>query len=370
MSQRIAIIGGGQLARMMALDGIPMGMSFSFLVEHGEDTRCVENLGSIVTRTNEHSAEELFKLLGEPTVITVEKEHVDIELLTKLNSLCAVHPNPNALEKFKNRLSEKRFLASLDIPLAPFKEVCSKEDLEDAIATLDKPIFLKSQEEGYDGYNQYKITEDNTAEVLDSVEFPGKWVAESFVDFQREVSFIAVRSADKKVRFYPASENYHHNGTLLTSLAPAPELSDEQNDSAKTYLKRILKEVDYVGVICMECFVRGDEILVNEIAPRVHNSGHWTNKGAMTSQFESHVRAVSGIALGSTEAIGISGLLNLLGVTLTAEDASDAHSFLTLYGKTTRPRRKLGHVTVNHNNYDDVITRLKSLEEKAYGKEH
>ncbi|VUD69100.1 N5-carboxyaminoimidazole ribonucleotide synthase [Thalassocella blandensis] len=369
MSQRIAIIGGGQLARMMALDGIPMGISFSFLVEHGEDTRCVNNLGDIVTRSADQSSQALYEALGQPTVITVEKEHVDIPLLRELQSLCPVYPNPDGLEKFKNRLSEKRFLQSLEIPLAAFQEVTSREELEQAINTLAKPIFLKSQEQGYDGYNQYKITDDNAADVLSSIEFPSQWVAESFVDFQREVSFIAVRSTSNKVRIYPAVENYHHNGTLLTSLAPAPELSDDQIERAKSYLKKIVKAVDYVGVICMECFVCGDDILVNEIAPRVHNSGHWTSKGALTSQFENHVRAVSDLPLGSTEALGISGMLNLLGVTLSAEQACDAHSFLTLYGKTTRPRRKLGHVTVNYNNYDDAITRVKTLEELAYGKD-
>lgn len=367
MSQRIAIIGGGQLARMMALDGIPMGMQFSFLVEHGEDTRCVEQLGTIVVRQAGRSAEELYQSLGQPNIITVEKEHVDIDLLSQLENFCPVHPNPRALEKFKNRLSEKRFLQSLNIPLAAFKQVCTEEELDEAINSLTKPIFLKSQEEGYDGYNQFKITEDNIAKVKEAIEFPSQWVAESFVDFQREVSFIAVRNTDKKVRIFPAVENYHHHGTLLTSLAPAPEISDSQIENAKRYIKSILKELDYVGVICMECFICDDEILVNEIAPRVHNSGHWTSKGALTSQFESHIRAVCGLPLGSTEAIGVSGMLNLLGVTLSAEQACDAHSFLTLYGKTVRPRRKLGHVTVNYETYDDAITRLKALETKAYG---
>ncbi len=369
MSHRVAIIGGGQLAQMMAQDGIPMGISFSFLVEHGEDSRCVENLGDIVIRQNGQSASDLYQALGEPTVVTVEKEHVDIPLLREIEKLCPVHPNPNALEKFKNRFTEKEFLRSLDIPLADYRRVTNKEELAAAIQQLQKPIFLKSEEQGYDGYNQYKITDDNAEEVLNTIDFPSYWVAESFVAFQREVSFLAARTAQNNIKVYPAVENYHHNGTLLTSLAPAPEISDEQFRSAENTLKKMMVELDYVGLMCMECFVVDDNILINEIAPRVHNSGHWTSKGALTSQFENHIRAVCQLPLGGTTTFGISGMLNLLGVTLTAEEASDAHSFLTLYGKTTRPRRKLGHVTVNHTNYDDVITRLKTLENLAYGKD-
>ena len=366
MKKHIAIIGGGQLARMMALDGFPLGLTFSFLVEEHEDTRCVNNLGTIVVRKKDATAEELFNALGKPEILTVEKEHVDIPLLRAFEPLCDVHPNPNALEKFKNRLTEKQFLQSLGIPLAPYAEIKTREDLEKAIGTLNKPIFLKTQEEGYDGYNQYKITDDNAEEVLNSITFPGAWVAESFINFEREVSFLAARKADNSIEIYPPVQNYHKNGTLLTSLAPAPDMSQEQLDNAEQYLSAILSTLDYVGLICMECFLCGDKLLVNEIAPRVHNSGHWTSKGAHTSQFENHLRAITGLPLGSAHAEEISGLLNLLGVTLTPEQACDKYSYLTLYGKTVRPRRKLGHVTVKGKTYNDVITRLKALEKLAY----
>lgn len=366
MSVRITMVGSGQLAQMMALAGIPMGYEFSFLVAPGEDTRCVDNLGQIVVLEDNESPQSLFARLGEPDVITVEKEHVDIELLTNLNKFCPVHPNPNALEKFKNRRDEKLFLQSLNIPIAPFYSVHDEGQLKNAIATLDKPIFLKSEEEGYDGYNQYKITDDNAEEVRNKLSFPSHWVAESFIPFQREISFLAARSKSGDIVFYPPVENAHHNGTLITSLAPAPNVSEEQVSTGQTYLKNIVNTLDYVGLICMECFVCDGKILVNEIAPRVHNSGHWSAKGALTSQFENHIRAVTGLPLGSTKLIGISGMLNLLGVTLSAEQASAESTFLTLYGKTVRPRRKLGHVTINGDDYNDIKSQLESLRKLAY----
>lgn len=368
MSAHIAIIGSGQLARMMALDGIPMGLQFSFMAETTEDTVCVASLGTVVVRNEEMTAEDLYKALGSPEVITVEKEHVDIDLLKNLQAFCPVHPNPNALEKFKNRRVEKAFLQSLNIPIAPYKSVRTESDLTAALAELNKPVFLKTEEEGYDGYNQYKITDENQAQVLAEINYPGDWVAEAGIPFEREVSFIAARSENGDIVYYTPSENYHRNGTLLTSLAPAPNLSEAMINTGKQYLKDMLTELDYVGVMCVECFVWGDKLLVNEIAPRVHNSGHWTTKGALTSQFENHVRAVAGLAFGSTQAHGISGMLNLLGVTLTAEQVSDSHTFLTLYGKSVRPRRKLGHITVNAETHEEAKTRVSALKEMAYGK--
>lgn len=369
MSLHIAIIGSGQLARMMALDGIPMGIRFSFLAETSEDTRCVDSLGEIVIRQSSQSAEDLYTALGEPDILTVEKEHVDIPLLRDFKEHCLVHPNPDALEKFKNRHTEKQFLQSLGIPIAPFVSVTNKDQFEQALSTLNQPIFLKSEEEGYDGYNQHKLTSDNHQQVLDQITFPSQWVAEAYIPFEREISFIAARSRDNSIVVYPASENDHHNGTLMTSLVPAPEVTQAQLDTATQYLTDIFNAVDYVGVICMECFVDNGKILVNEIAPRVHNSGHWTSKGALTSQFENHIRAVAGLPLGSTKTHGISGMLNLLGVTLTAAQASDFNAYLTLYGKTTRPRRKLGHVTVNGDSYEAVIAQLQELKTLAYGEE-
>ena len=364
MSAHIAIIGSGQLARMMALDGIPMGMRFSFLVDEGEDTRCVNALGNVVVRCGE--AGDIYRQLGEPDVVTVEKEHVDIDLLKGLQAHCPVHPNPDALKIFKNRLQEKLSLQSLSIPLAPFQSVTSREELQQALRSLDKPIFLKSEEQGYDGYNQHRITRDNAEQVLDAVSFAGAWVAEEFVPFEREVSFLAARGGNGDIAFYPAVENYHRNGTLLRSIAPAPSLSASQIATGHRYLSDILVKTDYVGLICMECFVVGDDILVNEIAPRVHNSGHWTAKGALTSQFENHLRAIAGLPLGSCEARGISGMLNLLGVTATAAQVVDEHCFLTLYGKTQQPRRKLGHIVVSGQSHEDVEARLAIMEKQVY----
>lgn len=367
MSLHLAIVGSGQLARMMALDGLPMGIRFSFLAEEAGDTRCVENLGIVVVRDPADDAARLYQKLGDPDVITVEKEHVDIELMRAFAQHCPVHPNPDALEKFKNRLNEKRFLQSLDIPLAPFLSVSTAEDVDQAVATLAHPVFLKSQEQGYDGYNQWKLTAENAAEIKQELEFPGNWVAESFIPFEREVSFLAARARNGDVTSYPPVQNIHRNGTLLRSIAPALDLSADQLRLAGDYLQRMFQAVDYVGMICMECFVHEGRILVNEIAPRVHNSGHWTSQGASTSQFENHVRAVLGLPAGCSEIHGVSGMLNLLGTTLNAQEAVDRHTSLTLYNKITRPRRKLGHVTVNHPDRQTVSARMDALQKWVYG---
>lgn len=366
LSARISIIGSGQLARMMAQEGIPMALSFTFLADPGEDTRCVDALGQVVFREAGMSAETIYDALGRPDVITVEKEHVDITLLEALARFCPVHPNPRALETLKNRRVEKQFLQSLNIPIAPYCKVSSPEDLIKAIDQLTAPVFLKTEEEGYDGYNQYKITADNQQEVLAQLEFPGSWVAEGFIAFDREVSFLAARALDGSIVDYPPVENLHRNGTLIRSLAPAPDMPPALVSTGQAYLRSILERLDYVGVICMECFVWQGTLLVNEIAPRVHNSGHWTSKGALTSQFENHVRAVAGLPLGNTSTHGVCGMLNLLGVTLSAQQATDASSYLTLYGKTLRARRKLGHITVAGEDYAAVNQRLDHLQALAY----
>ncbi len=365
MSLHIAIVGSGQLAQMMAQSGRPMGFTFSFLAEQTDDITCVKGLGDTIIRTDQ-TPHTLFSQLGEPDVITVEKEHVDIELLTALSKLTNVAPNTRALEAFKNRHSEKAFLQKQQIPIADYAVVTDKASLEHAISTLQKPIFLKTQEEGYDGYNQFKITEDNQHTITQEITFPGAWVAESFVAFDREISFLAARNTKGDITFYPCVENEHHNGTLIKSIAPAPNLPDAINKEGQTYLKRVCETLDYVGLVCMECFLIDDKLIINEIAPRVHNSGHWTSKGVPTSQFENHIRAISGLTLGNTEQTLPCGMLNLLGVTVTARQVEGANNFLTLYGKATKPKRKLGHITVMTHSQAETKTELARLHTIAY----
>jgi len=365
MSLHIAIIGSGQLAQMMAQSGRPMGFTFSFLAEQSDDIACVQGLGDTIIRTDQ-TPQALFIALGKPDVITVEKEHVDIELLAALSKLTHVAPNTRALEAFKNRHSEKAFLQQNHIPIADYAVVTDKASLEQAIQTLQKPIFVKTQEEGYDGYNQFKITKENQHTIADDITFPGAWVAESFVAFDREISFLAARNTKGDMTFYPCVENEHHNGTLIKSIAPAPNLPDAINQEGQAYLQRICETLDYIGLVCMECFLVGDKLIINEIAPRVHNSGHWTLKGVPTSQFENHIRAISGLALGSTQQTSPCGMLNLLGVTVTASDVTTPTNFLTLYGKAIKPKRKLGHITVMAQSEADIKTELTRLHHIAY----
>lgn len=365
MSLHIAIVGSGQLAQMMAQSGKPMGFTFSFLADPNDDITCVDGLGNTVIRTDQ-SPSVLFEELNKPDIVTVEKEHVDIDLLNALSALTTVSPNTRALEAFKNRHSEKSFLRSLGIPIANYAVVTDKPSLEKAIETLQKPIFLKTQEEGYDGYNQFKVTDENAATIQSEIQFPGAWVAESFINFEREVSFLAARNTHGKIQFYPCVENEHHNGTLIKSIAPAPALPDALNALGQQYLTQICETLDYVGLICMECFLINGELVVNEIAPRVHNSGHWTLKGTAASQFENHIRAISGLPLGCTKQPKPCGMLNLLGVTVTAAQVTQPNIFLTLYGKAVKPRRKLGHINIVCETVADVKSTLNTLHNQAY----
>lgn len=366
MNTHIAIAGAGQLARMLALEGIAMGLQFSFLVEPDEDTCCIRGLGDIVP-SHGHT-KKLYRQLGEPDVITVEKEQVDIESLEALQTYCNIFPNPGALSIFKHRQKEKQYLQQSGIPVAPYCHISSEEHLYESLSQLSQPVFLKSAESGYDGYHQYRVTDNNIDSIIDSIDFSNPWIAEGAINFDREVSFIAARDQQGNIVFYPAVENKHHNGTLLHSVAPAPALSEAMQASAQQYLRNLLDSTNYIGVMCMECFVEGEQLLVNEIAPRVHNSGHWTTKGARTSQFENHLRAIAGLPLGSTQTNDINGMLNLLGHTITMDQIDDHQSFVALYGKSPKPGRKLGHVIVNGDTHQDVATRLERIKTLTYDK--
>lgn len=349
----IAIVGCGQLSRMLALAGIPLGFTFSFIAEHeGEDTSCVQHLGRVVHRHPKLTAEGLYEELGRPKVLTVEKEQIDPALLVELGQYCAVHPNPKAFATLHDRLSEKELLEQLQIMSAPHAYGVSAAE---AAQRLGLPIVVKSCRDGYDGKHQRILRDERDIMDFDRGGFDQHCIFEQWIPFEKEVSLISVRGLSGQVCHYPITENIHDRGMLAQSIAPGRDISAAMSATAQDYITQVMEALDYVGVIAMECFVLGEQILVNEIAPRVHNSGHWTQAGCASSQFENHIRAITGLPLGNTISRGVSGMVNLIGTSAPPQRAFSLNSTLHWYNKSIRPGRKLGHVNFFGNSHDELI---------------
>lgn len=357
---RIGILGGGQLGQMLGLAGIPLGLSFSFL--DPAPGAPASTVGTHLVGPYD-DPEGLRALAAESDVVTYEFENVPVASARALASSIPVFPPPEALEAAQDRLAEKAMFERVGIPVHRYTSIANARELEDAVEHVGLPAMVKTRRLGYDGRGQAVLRGvDDPAEVWRSVgERPS--LVESLVDFDRELSILAVRNREGEGRFYPLVENHHRDGILRLSIAPAPDVTPELQSTAEAYAARVMDELGYVGVLAIELFQVGDRLLANEMAPRVHNSGHWTIEGSPTSQFENHLRAVAGLPLGSTRSPGHSAMLNAIG---TVPDAAavlsvpEAH--LHLYGKSERPGRKLGHVTVRADEPDILEERLSLLE--------
>ena len=336
---RVGFLGGGQLARMMALAGIPLGIRSSFL-DPATDA-CAGVAGDLIVDAYD-APEGLDRLAASADVVTFEFESVPASSAERLASRVDVHPPARALEVAQDRLSEKRLFERLGIETTGFLAIDSQADLDAA----GRPGVLKTRRLGYDGKGQRVLDGGDSEGAFDDLGGV-PLLLEDLVRFDRELSAIAVRGKDGEVRCYPLVENHHAGGILRVTHAPAPDLSPGLQALGERYATALAEELDYVGVLALELFQVGDRLLANEMAPRVHNSGHWTIEGAETSQFENHMRAVCGLPLGSVAARGNSTMVNLIG---TVPDANDVlavdGAHLHLYGKAPRPGRKLGHVTV------------------------
>jgi 5-(carboxyamino)imidazole ribonucleotide synthase len=313
----VGVIGGGQLGRMLALAGIQLGLSFRFLDPAADAP--AGDVGELLV--GEYDDPELLDRLAEGArVVTYEFENVPVEAARRVGAV----PGAAALDAAQDRLTEKLLFRRLGIPTVK---------IDDEVETF--PALLKTRRLGYDGKGQ-RLVETRPGTV------PGH-VLEERVDFDRELSLIAVRGALGETRFYPLVENVHRDGILRTSRAPAVNANQHE---AEAYATKILDELEYVGVLALELFDVGGRLLANEIAPRVHNTGHWTIEGSETSQFENHLRAILGLPLGSTESRHAM-LVNLIGTLPKTLDVLEIpHAHLHLYGKEPRPGRKLGHVTL------------------------
>lgn len=355
----IAIVGCGQLSRMLALAGVRMGIKFSFVAESNEDTRCVDGLGTIVRWQSGNSPEQLFRDLGEPGRITVEREQLSVELLKDLEQFCPVYPSPQAVQTCQHRYREKQLLEKLDIACTPYL-YSGMPGFNLADSSL--PAVIKTCSGGYDGKNQWVIKDSQDVDAFIAQEIEHEFIVEEWIEFEREVSQVSVRSEHGEIVHYPLTQNRHDKGILRQSIAPAEEISQNTISAAQTMISRIMNDLDYVGVLAVECFLLSGKLIVNELAPRVHNSGHWTQSGAATCQFENHLRAIAGLTLGSTEVHGPTGMLNLIGLGEPPLDKIHSQCSLHWYGKTQRAGRKAGHINFSGLGYADLEKDMANLE--------
>lgn len=362
----IGIIGGGQLARMLAQEGQPLGARFSFLVEPKEDSAPVEGLGKIVVHDSSWDTATIYQNLGEPQVITTEREAVDTDLLQALSQFCRVAPDHEAVSIMKNRTNEKQFIESLDIPTAKFAIATDKQQVIEGAAKVGLPLIVKSSENGYDGKNQWRIKTD--ADLKNFIDHYSdlEVIMEQWINFETEVSMVATRSLNGKMAYYALTENLHQNGILLTSVAPASKWQAKFEQTAQGYMKKIMEKLNYVGTMAMECFIAGDDLLINELAPRVHNSGHWTLTGTESSQFKNHLLAIMGVTLGDTKAKAPTAMLNLLGKEVGEEQLPADVASLNWYNKKVKPGRKVGHINILHQDPNKVAQVLNELKQKVY----
>ncbi|MDZ4826205.1 MAG: 5-(carboxyamino)imidazole ribonucleotide synthase [Actinomycetota bacterium] len=342
---RLAVLGGGQLGWMLGRAGIPLGVEFVFLDPSAEAPAAAVG-GLIVAGLDDEGAAR--KLAAGATVVTYEWEGVPAPTARAAGETVPVHPNPEILEVAQDRFLEKTRLRELGIETAAFRTVDSRAQLDEAVAALGLPAVLKTRRGGYDGKGQHVLRTtpadvDTAWAALGGVPL----ILEAFVPFARELSIVAVRAADGTTLCWPVVENVHRDGILRVTYAPASGHSSGLQARAEACIRPLLDAYDYVGVGCVELFDTGTDLLANEIAPRVHNSGHWTIEGAHTSQFENHVRAVLGWPLGSTDLREPSVMVNCIGALPDADAVlaiPGAH--LHDYAKTPRPGRKVGHITL------------------------
>ncbi|GDY12131.1 N5-carboxyaminoimidazole ribonucleotide synthase [Planctomycetota bacterium] len=343
---RIAILGGGQLARMLALAAIPLGHRVRVL-DPSPDAGAGHCAELIVGEYDDPAA--LDRLVSGCDVLTYEFENVPVAAAQRLALRLPVSPPPAALAVSQDRVTEKTFLQSHGCATAPFAAIADRAGLQRAVVELGLPAVLKTRRLGYDGKGQAVLRQATDLDAAWAAlgNAPGGLILEGFVDFERECSLVAARGRDGAVVCYPLAENTHRGGILSTSLLPGPGLSAALQSEAERVMGTILAALDYVGVLCIEFFVADGRLIANEMAPRVHNSGHGTIEGCVTSQFANHIRAITGAPLGSPAARGASVMRNLIGAWPDpARILAIPGAHLHLYGKQPRAGRKVGHVTL------------------------
>ena len=339
-TMRIGIIGAGQLGQMLGFAARDLNVECRFIDPSENPPAAV--CGKVIQSAFDDPV-ALVALAETCDVISYEFENVPVAALQHIEGLAPVYPPAAALRHSQDRLDEKKLFERLEIPLPGYHAIDSREDLNTAAEALGLPMVIKTRRLGYDGKGQFVVKIEDDLDAAWDALGGQSLIAEQWIPFDYEVSCIGVRSVSGEIAIYPLARNIHVDGILRTSRSPVdqPQLAERASD----YVHRLLCHLDYVGVLALELFVTGDDLLANEFAPRVHNSGHWTIEGSETSQFENHLRAVLDMPLGSTAGKGHAGMVNLIGEITDrtrALDLGDLHD----YGKAARSGRKLGHVTV------------------------
>jgi 5-(carboxyamino)imidazole ribonucleotide synthase len=357
---KIGVLGAGQLGRMLALAGTPFDLEFVFLDPAAE--ACAAPLGRHL-RAEYLDERALSEFCAGIDLATFEFENVPQRAADFVASRVPLQPGVRALTAGQDRVSEKRLFESLGIPVPRFAAVDSRADLDAAVAHCGLPAVLKTRRMGYDGKGQAVLRKpadlDAAWIALGALPHGQPLVLEAFVPFTREVSCLSVRAQDGTMAFYPLVENVHRDGILRTAI---PSADDPLQALGESHARRVAEHLDYVGVLAFEFFVVESGLIANEIAPRVHNSGHWSIEGAEVSQFENHLRAITGLPLGSTALRGPSAMVNFIGTAPPLPQTLEMPGVhVHLYGKTPKPQRKIGHATVTAPDAATLMQRLQAL---------
>jgi 5-(carboxyamino)imidazole ribonucleotide synthase len=357
----VGVLGGGQLGRMMGLAGMPLGLDFIFL-DPSVDA-CASETGELV-QADFADIDAAQKLASRVDVVTFDFENVPQKTAQALARKTPLYPPPGALGSCQDRMTEKQILSGLGIGVAPHHEVSSRTDLLEGVEKLAYPAILKTRRLGYDGKGQVTLRDPEDLERAWQTFSEHELILEAFIPFDAECSLIAVRAVDGETRYWPLTRNVHANGILALSLAG--DFDALLQSKAQEIMRRVLDHFDYVGVLSLEFFIVQDKLLVNEIAPRVHNSGHWTIDGAETSQFENHLRAITAMPLGSTKGSREALMFNWIG------HFPDREKLLSIeglhwhdYGKAARPGRKIGHATLTAGSRQDLVSKARRVAEIA-----
>jgi 5-(carboxyamino)imidazole ribonucleotide synthase len=337
---------------MLGLAGLTLGERFVFMDPSRE--ACARHVGDLFVGSYDDVA-ALAELSRRSDVVTYEFENIPVECARFLADRVPVHPPARALEISQDRFFEKSFFAQQGVPTAEFASVESKEEMERAIATIGLPAVVKTRRFGYDGKGQAVLRTDDDVKRAWIALGAAKLIVEKLVPFEREASIIAVRGKSGETRFYPLIENVHHAGILRASFPGSSRLAAHLQAEAEAHATKVLDALSYVGVLTIEFFVHDGHLVANEMAPRVHNSGHFSIEGAETSQFENHVRAILGLPLGPTSLLGEVAMLNAIGkLPPRAEALALPGVHFHSYGKDSAPGRKVGHVTLRAKTREEL----------------
>lgn len=354
---KIGILGGGQLARMLAVSAKSMGIDIICI---DPKINCSAEKFAKVIHCDFNDLDEIDRNFQGVDCVTYETENLPIDSVRELAKKYTLLPNIDILKVSQDRLYEKEFFGQLNIPTANYAKLDSWDNLKEFIDNMHYPAVIKTRRYGYDGKGQMLIRNLEQAKQAWEDMSKSPLIVEQFVPYEIELSLVSVRNQAGDVSFYPLTLNHHKNGILQTS--EAPYMDDKLTTLAQEYSLKILETFNYVGVMTVEFFSVNGGLIVNEIAPRVHNSGHWTIEGADTSQFENHLRAIASLPLGSTAPKGFSAMINLIGKKPNVDLFSDIPGlYYHWYDKSILPNRKLGHITICNTNKDLLAKNLEAV---------